>query len=37
MSTLHLPEDMLLYVSTQTLPACHGEFVGFDILGESPL
>ncbi len=37
MSLLYMPEDMQVWISTQSGPACQGLFVGFDLTGETPL
>ena len=37
MSLLYVPEEMEIWISTQSGPACQGLFIGFDLLAESPM
>ncbi len=37
LSILYLPQDMTLYVSTLTHPACGGTYLGFNLTDETPL
>ena len=37
MSLLYVPEDMEIWISTQSGPACQGLFIGFDLTGENPM